>query len=386
MDTSPFKYGTTVSKSSFTDREKEAEKIYNNLTQGINTMLISPRRWGKSSLVEKVINDIADREKKIKTVLIDLFLVSSEEEFLEVFSSSILKASSTKIDDWVLGAKQFFKNLVPKVSFGADPLSEFSLSFNWEDLMKHKEEIFNLPEEIARKKNIRFVIALDEFQNLALFPGFASLEKKMRAVWQRQKLVTYCLYGSKRHMMKDIFNNSSKPFYRFGDIIILQKIDAEIWVKFIQKNFRKSGRFIPKKLALNIPQLMNNQSWYVQQFSHYILQKTSERATMDEVKSALLELVRANTPLFQKEIEQLSTTQLALLKAVAKGERQLTSMRVMQLYRLGTPRNVSKNKTLLINNDIIDVQGKEYEFLDPVFEMWFLKQYFKVDYFTKLND
>ena len=93
MKTSPFKYGVTVSDKAFTNREDEFEKLYNNLIQGTNTTIISPRRWGKSSLVEKVINTINSKEKKHKTVLIDLFSVASEEEFLEVFAREVIKAS-----------------------------------------------------------------------------------------------------------------------------------------------------------------------------------------------------------------------------------------------------------------------------------------------------
>jgi len=385
MDHSIFVYGQTVGADAFTDREKDAQKLYSNLMQGVNTTIISPRRWGKSSLVEKVFYDIDKNEKEVKTVLIDLFFVASEEEFLELFSAEVIKASSSKVEDWINSTKEFFKNLIPKISLGVDPTNDFSLSFDWADLVKHKEEVLNLPELIAKKKDIRFVIALDEFQNLASYPEYLSLEKKMRAVWQRQKRVTYCLYGSKRHMMTDIFNNASKPFYRFGDMMLLQKIDTEHWVRFIQKNFKKSGKRIAKKWALKIPKLMGNHPWYVQQYSHYIWQKTDFQVGMPQLESALLELIYANTPFFQKEIESLSVTQLSLLKAVANGENQLTSARVMQTYRLGTPRNVIKNKTTLINNDIIDFDGKDYEFLDPVFELWFLKQYLRIDYFKKLK-
>ncbi|MCK5857498.1 MAG: ATP-binding protein [Bacteroidales bacterium] len=385
MDYSIFVYGQTVGEDAFTDRKEESQKLYSNLMQGVNTTIISPRRWGKSSLVEKVFKDIAKNEKKVKTVLIDLFFVASEEEFLELFSAEVIKASSSKVEDWISSTKELFKNLIPKISLGVDPMNDFSLSFDWADLMKHKEEVLNLPEVIAKEKNIRFIIALDEFQNLASFPEYISLEKKMRAVWQRQKRVSYCLYGSKRHMMTDIFNNASKPFYRFGDMMLLQKIDTEHWVKFIQKNFKKSGKKIAKKLALKIPSLMGNHPWYVQQYSHYIWQKTNMQVEMSQLESALMELIYANTPFFQKEIESLSATQLSLLKAVASNENQLTSARVMQSYRLGTPRNVIKNKTILINNDVIDFDGKNYEFLDPVFELWFLRQYLKIDYFTKLK-
>ena len=272
--TSPFIYGSTVSNKAFTNRIKESEKLYYNLTSGINTTIISPRRWGKSSLVEKVFNQINKREKRIKTIVIDLFSVQSEDQFLELFAREVIKASSSNWEEWIKTSKEIFKKIIPKISFGIDPQSEFNLSFDLEDLIKHKDEILDLPEVIAQKKKIRFIIALDEFQNIATFKNYETLEKSMRSKWQRQKEVTYCLYGSKRHMMTDIFDNSSKPFYRFGDIMLLEKIARDDWVKFITTSFKKTGKSISKKIAIKITELMKNHSWYVQQLSHYIWYQT----------------------------------------------------------------------------------------------------------------
>lgn len=373
MKLSPFKYGVTVSSAAFTNREEECKKLMENLTQGINTTIISPRRWGKSSLVEKVALEINKKEKSTKVVVMDLFLVSSEEEFLETFAREVIKASSSKWQDWIKVGKDFFKQLVPKISVGIDPTSDFSIQFDWEEIKKHKDEILNLPEKLANQKKVRFVICLDEFQNLATYKDFTNLEKKLRAIWQRQKNVCYCLYGSKKHMMTDIFNNPSKPFYRFGDIVILQKIESEKWIRFLLKSFSSSGKKINEAEAKIITNLMKNHSWYVQQLAHYTWQKTNKTVTKENLLEALNELIRANSPLYQREIEIISTTQLNLLKAVLQGETQLTSAKVMRAYKLGTPRNVSKNKTSLINADIIHETETGYEFLDPAFELWFNK-------------
>jgi hypothetical protein len=249
MKDSPFIYGTIVSTNSFTNREVESAKLESNLLNGINTTIISPRRWGKSSLVEKVITDINKKDKKTKTVIIDLFSVSGEEEFLELFAHQVIKASSSKWQEWMTSGKEFFKNLMPKLSLGIDPISDFSLSFDWQELKKNSEEVLNLPETIAKKKGIKFIICLDEFQNLSSFKDYLVFEKKLRASWQRHKSVTYCLYGSKRHMMTEIFNNPSKPFYRFGDIMLLQKIETKKWVSFIRKSFAKTNKQIDEKTA-----------------------------------------------------------------------------------------------------------------------------------------
>ncbi len=376
MEDSPFIYGKTVSLHAFTNRESEADKLKNNLLRGINTIMMSPRRWGKSSLVEKVIHDINRKNKQTKTIIIDLFSVGTEEEFLERFAREVIKASSSKWQEWMNSGKEFFKNLVPRLSIGIEPNNDFSLSFDWKELDKYTDEVLNLPEIIAQKKDVRFVICLDEFQNLASFTGYLNLEKKMRACWQRQRRVTYCLYGSKRHLLADIFNNPSKAFYRFGDMMLLPKIETKKWVTFISKSFATSGKLIDKADAEVIPRLMKNHSWYVQQLAHYTWNLTKKKAGKPEIEAALNELLQANTPFYQKEIESISHTQLNLLKAVVRGESRFTSANVMQNYHLGTPRNVSKNKAILIQNDLIDEVNGLFEFLDPAFELWFRKQFF----------
>lgn len=384
MKDSPFIYGNIVSEHAFTNREVEIKKLRDNLLNGINTTIISPRRWGKSSLVEKVSSDIQKTHKNHKIVLIDLFSVGSEEEFLESFAREVIKSSSTKWEDWIKSGKDFFKSLTPKLSVGIDPQNDFNVSFDWNELQKNSDEILNLPEKIAEKKNIKFIICLDEFQNLANFGDPLLFEKKLRANWQRHNKVTYCLYGSKRHMMTDIFNNPSKPFYRFGDIMLLPKIATEKWIEFIIQGFGKTGKTIDSITAEKIPLLMKNHSWYVQQLAHYTWNLTSQTASLTEIQNALNELINANSPLYQREIEIISHTQLNLLKAICKGETKFTSTFVMNQYALGTPRNVSKNKTILTNNDMVHEVDGMYEFLDPAFELWFKKQFFNIPFNNEL--
>lgn len=378
---SPFIYGNTVSERGFTNREEETERLKANLLGGINTMLLSPRRWGKSSLVEKVVNEINKTEKNHKAIVLDLFSAGCVEEFLELFAREIIKASSNKWQDWLEQGKTWFKHLVPQFSIGVDPTTDLSVSFDWKELAKHPDEVLNLPEIIAGKKGFKLIVCLDEFQNLAGFNAWPEWEKKMRSVWQRQKSVTYCIYGSKRHMMTDIFNNPAKPFYRFGDIMLLKRIETQKWVKFITKGFKSTGKGIEEEVAEQIPQLMKNHSWYVQQLAHYTWTKTNEKADLLELNKALEELIHSNSPLYQREVEIISTTQLNLLKAVVKGETRFTSSAVMQQYNLGTPRNVAKNKQILINSDMIhEAESGRFELLDPAFELWFKYLYFNSNY------
>lgn len=379
----PFIYGKTVSNVAFTNREDIQEKLLMNLTQGINTLLISPRRWGKSSLVEHAMKTVKVKHPEIKVVMLDLFTTSNQQEFLELFAREVIKASSTKWEDWMKTGKSLFQQIVPKLSVGINPASDFEIQFDWKELQKYPDEVLSLPERLGIEKRCRFIVCIDEFQNLVEYENFGTLEKKMRAIWQKQKLTSYCLYGSKRHMMTEIFNKPTRPFYRFGDIILLGKIERAKWTSFIQKNFKRTGKSISKQNAALIPTLMNDHSWYVQQLANYTWQKTNGEATSNHIKNALQELIYANMPLYQREIEIFSKKQVNLLKAIAKGERQLSASDTMQRYDLGTSASVLKNKNILEQNDVIHESDGVYEFLDPAFELWFKNVFFKVPIFNE---
>jgi len=375
MSVSPFKYGTIVSGKYFTDREDEIIRLKNNFTSGLNTILISPRRWGKSSLVAKAASEISRKNNKIKIAFIDLFSVKSEKDFYEKFAEQVIKASSTAFGGRINDAKNFLRNIVPVFHVKPVPEQEFKISLDWSNTGDFKEEILDLPEKISEKKKIKFVVCIDEFQNLALVNNYPEIEKKLRSYWQKQKHTSYCLYGSKKHMMTEIFNSSDKPFYRFGDIIFLEKIKIEKWVKFIVHSFSSTGKTIDVILARRIAELMDCHPWYVQQFSNYVWNISSEKVTKDDIENANIQVINTNSPLYIRDCENLSATQINLLKAIASNEKQLTSVLVMQKYSLGTPNNVTKNKKLLIKNDFIYDIHDNMSFVDPVFLQWFKKEY-----------
>jgi uncharacterized protein len=372
---SPFIFGKTVSEDAFTNREAEMLRLKNNMFSGINTMIISPRRWGKSSLVERVSNDILQQNSKIAVVNIDLFSSNTFQDFLEVFAKSVIKASSNRAEDWINAGKDFFKNVIPRLSFGASPQSDFSLSFDFNNHDFDSDEILNLAEEIAVRKKIKFIINIDEFQNIAGYKDYEDADKKLRSIWQKQKNVTYCLYGSRRHLMEEIFTDSSKPFYKFGDILFLQKIKREKWVDFITSKFVETKKVITEEFAGQIADLMQNHPWYVQQICYFIWHKTHKSVTEEIIADSLNEVINSNLPLFKREIEILSRTQINLLKAVAGEETQFSSVDVMRRYQLGTPANAMKNIKILLKNDLlIDNYGKLI-FSDPVFLYWFKRDY-----------
>ncbi|MEZ5197240.1 MAG: hypothetical protein R2764_12815 [Bacteroidales bacterium] len=157
--------------------------------------------------------------------------------------------------------------MIPKFQVGIDPVNDFSVSFDWKELKKEGDEILNLPEKISLDKNIHIVVCIDEFQNIAHFEEPLAMQKKMRAVWQKHQITTYCLYGSKRHMLSELFENKSMPFYKFGETLFLGKIDGIHWEKYIIKQFNDTGKEIDKELARTISSRMENHPYFVQLYA-----------------------------------------------------------------------------------------------------------------------
>ena len=116
-------------------------------------------------------------DKNIRVVIIDLFTVSTSERFLEKFAREVIKSSSSKWQDWIKNTRTFFRVLIPKIHIGVDPTYDFSISFDWQEIKKHDDEILDLPETIAKQKKLKFIICLDEFQNIRNIPVLKNLKK-----------------------------------------------------------------------------------------------------------------------------------------------------------------------------------------------------------------
>lgn len=374
----PFVFGKIASAGFFTNRSNEIKQLKSNFTSLINTVIISPRRWGKSSLVQKTAEIVQQENPKIKFCFIDLFNVRSEEQFYQLLSQEILKISSSKIEEILSLSRNFLSKIIPKISFSPDANNEFSLSADWEQIKKQPDEIIELAENIAGSKNIQIVVCFDEFQNIAVFDEPLDFQKKLRSHWQRHKNVSYCLYGSKRHMLLDVFSSPSMPFYKFGDILFLNKITEEHWVPFIISRFSATGKIITEANALLICKLAENHSFYVQQLSHLSWLGTKKNCSQQLIVDAYENLLLQLGFLYQTKTDGLSNTQIYFLKAVLNGEEKLSSQEIIKTYKLGTSANVTRIKKALENNEIIEVQGNKIEFLDPIYKSWLKKHYFNL--------
>jgi hypothetical protein len=372
----PFAYGRLAHDSLFTDRKHETERLVANFNTLVNTILISPRRWGKSSLVEKVADIMTKNDKKIKFIMIDLYNVRSEESFYELLAKEILLASNSKLAEVKEKAGKFLGRLIPKISFSTEPHSDFNISFDWEALKQNPDDILNLAENISKEKDIRFVVCIDEFQNVAMFDDSLAFQKKLRSNWQKHQKTTYCLYGSKRHMMVDIFTSQSMPFYKFGDILFLQKIEKDELVKFVIKRFKATGKKIDKASAEFLVDIAECHPYYVQQLAHLAWLNTQNECDISKAQLALDTLTMQLDFLFQTITDELSNTQVNFLKALIDGVEQFSATETLIKYQIGTSANITRIKKSLENREIIDLFGEKITMLDPIYQYWLRRVYF----------
>ena len=146
----PFIYGVAAEEKYFTDREKETKRLLLNFENGLNTIIISPRRWGKTSLVNKVA-ELMTENQQICIVRMDAFSVRTQEDFYRMFATEIIKQTATRMEEWLENAKRFLSSLAPVITMSADPMNPVSFSLK-SVVQNYGEEVLTLPERIAKEK------------------------------------------------------------------------------------------------------------------------------------------------------------------------------------------------------------------------------------------
>lgn len=177
-------------------------------------------------------------------------------------------------------------------------------------------------------------------------------------------------------MMLDVFTNPSMPFYKFGDLIFLEKIDTASWIDFISERFSATGKTISNSQAELIVRLADNHPYYVQQLSQQVWLRTENECHDVIVQQAHQSLVEQLSLLFATITETLSNSQISFLEAVVAGETALSSSEVIKKYRLNSSSNVTRSRNSLIDKEILDNNAGNVSFQDPMYYFWLKTTYF----------
>ena len=371
-----FVYGIAVTDYNFTGRKEETRRLIANFEGGINSILISPRRWGKTSLVDHVQRQLKDSD--IIIVQLDIFGCKTEYDFYNALAVAVLKQTASKVQLWMDEARDFLVRLTPKIGIPIDPVSEISVSLGITPETHSPEEILNMVEVIAKRKNRHVVVCIDEFQQVGEFENTKQVQARLRSAWQHHHYTSYCLYGSKRHMMSKIFLNRSMPFYQFGDLLWLQKLPVSDWMDYIISHFEATGRHISEQMVMQICEAVDSYPSYVQHLSSILLNHLPQGGTVTEdmMPSAVSELISTNEALYMQQIEPLSGYQMNLLKAIVSGIHSgYNEKRVRSQFDLGSPSNMVRLRTALIERDLIYSEMRQLYITDPVFALWFRKRF-----------
>ncbi len=366
---SPFQYGKAVADKHFVGRKKEVERLTANLTNGINTILISPRRWGKTSLVKRCKAYMTS--SRCQVVFMDIYACRNEYEFYNMFAKELVRQTSSHIDELYNTLKELLGRIVPKIAIKGDPTCEYSLSLDITPKNYSAEEILSLPQQIAQRKGINLIVCIDEFQQIGDYENSLTLQKKMRSIWQHQEDVTYCLFGSKRHLLQSMFQNSNYPFYRFGDIMSIGSIDLKDWVPYIQQGFAINDKEIDAEMVAQICESVKRCPAYIQQLAWLTLVGTTDTATDEVLTAAIENLIDENSALYIAQTETLTSYQMNFLRAICDGKTtKLGDTATREEYHLGSYSNISRIKTALEERELITIEGKQVEISDPVLELW----------------
>lgn len=365
----PFIFGTAVKDDYFIGREKEILRLRANFENGINTILMSPRRLGKTSLVNKVRSTIST--DKILIIFMDIFSCRSEYEFYNKFSEEILHQTESRFEEWKHLVTDFMLRLTPKVSFKIDPTNEYSVTLGISPKTHKPEEILQLPETIAQKKGVHIIVCIDEFQQIGEFEDSLTIQRRMRTVWQHQQNVSYCLFGSQKHLMENLFLKSSYPFYKFGDLIHLDVIPTETWIPYIQNRFEQNGKHITAERITQLCTAVENQSSYVQHLAWLTLLNTEQETTEQELQTAINELLDETSNVFIEQTSRLTEYQLNFLKAIlADIHNDFGRGAIRDEYNLGSYSNIARIKTTLLERELITARKEGLYIADPVLKEW----------------
>jgi hypothetical protein len=372
----PFVFGEIIDDANFVNRTDELSNLVRDLADGQKVFLLSPRRFGKSSLVALALLKL--KKRHIHTVNLTVSSYSSYAQFLEKFAEKVLRAAGPweRAKDW---ATRFARQVKPDVNINMST-GEISLSLGKGagfDPSPIAPDVFALPGELTKNAGFRMAICLDEFQQISQFNG-GSVENALRNQVQEQREVGYVFAGSQPSLMEEMLS-AKRPFHKAGPQMFLDKIPSKDWKDSITRHFRKRGRTLDEQGLETLLASADLIPYDVQRIAHelwdYAELKDKRQLDASDVKAVIESLVTSQSTYYELLWEQLSARQRAALQAIAyRGASKIYSQAVREEFRLGPASTVQKALQSLDSRDILDRYKSNYFFLDPLFPHWIKKK------------
>lgn len=365
----PFNYLQFATGDSFYDRREIRADLRSRFLSGqTNVVLYGPRRYGKSSLVAELISDL--EKEGVQCVSIDVMKTPTIDLFVSAYVSKIYKKlAPVKFEFKRLG--EFLKSLRFKMTIGADGEPGFSMESAQSRIGPETlEEVLDLPRRLV-SANKRAVIVLDEFQEVEELLSDGQFERTMRSVIQRHRNISYIFLGSRYHMLRRMFTDRNRPFYKSAIVIMLDKPPFEESLDFVVSRFESCGKTIPRQVAGQLVQKIDNIPYYIQQLGFEVFRLVDDAkrkvVSSDDVEAAYRLLSGFNRDQYEQLMLTFSSAQKKLLIALAHEHTREFDDDYRSRYLLGASSTVNSAKKILIEYGHIECTEGKYCVADPYF-------------------
>jgi hypothetical protein len=370
----PFRFGDIAVDDAFADREQEVAELTADAWNGQNVVVFAPRRYGKTSLVERVAHDLT--RKRALVAQVNLMKAATKEQFVEHVMRAVHDDVASPLTRARDGALQLFRGLrvTPRISLDpADGSVTFSIdgAHSDEDIDATLGRLLELPARLAAERKRHVVLIFDEFQEVvSLDPHLPAL---LRSVFQEQPHVGHIYLGSKRHMMERIFNDQNEPFWRSAKHMELGPIPAGEFTRFVRARFAATGKSIEPEAADALVDITGGHPYGTQELAYAVWQATPPGATagLPELDAALDAVLRSEHSHFARIWEKATRNQRLILQALATEPGHLLAAAYRARHRLGTPSTVQYAAGTLVEDELIGKQpGGSYRIVEPFLADW----------------
>lgn len=371
----PFIVTGKIEPEYFCDRVKESARLIKSVTNGNNLVIISPRRMGKTGLIQ-FCYDKPEISDGYYTFFIDILHTSSLREFTYLLGRAIYDTLLPRSRKMAIQFIQTIRSISGK--FGFDPITNMP-TFNVElgDIEKPEytlEEIFHYLASADKP----CIVAIDEFQQIAKYPE-KNIEALLRTHIQKLGNTNFIFAGSERHMMQEMFTSSARPFYHSADILELKAIAPEIYTPFIVGHFEKRNKRVATETVERVYNLFKGHTYYIQRTFNGAFADTpeGEECTVEVVDEVINNMIASNDTIFREILSNIPEKQKVLLYAIAKeGEaQQITSSSFIKRHALSSASSVQAAAKKLLERDTITEINRVYSVTDKLFAMWIRQLY-----------
>lgn len=373
MDINPFIISGYAGDRFFCDRKKETAMLKDHIANGINVTLISPRRIGKTGLVEHLFQQ-KDIMTQYQCFLVDIFATKNIDEMVQQLGKAIVKGLSSKGERAIKSFIQAVKSLRPVMSF------DFSGNPSWSIAAVEPIQAEQTLDEIFQylsHSDKPCIVAIDEFQTIAEYPD-TKTEALLRTYVQHCPNARFIFSGSKRTMMTEMFTKHSRPFYQSTTLMNVPKLDKDIYMDFACRLFADYGKSIEKDVVNDVYDRFDGITWYLQRTMNKLFSITSEDnvCTADYAIKAIDCILDENSAAYESLLYQIPPKQKQLLMAIIReGKAQgLTSSAFIRKYSLPSASSVQAAIKGLVEKEFVTNENGVYETYDKFFALWLLRR------------